>query len=442
MTFTTFVDLRINNAEQLKEAVAEPAPNTKIFLTFGKVDAWPDETSPNVSNSSVATAYEIWSNMIGGKRVLGGDVMHVIPRFNWEANTVYTAYDHMNTNLHDGNTCFYVLNSDFSVYKCIANNNGGMSTVEPSTFNTSSPVSASDGYVWKYMYSLNDSEKLRFTTTNYMPVKTLTLDDGSLQWDVQEQAAAGSIEAIFVTSGGQNYMNTANISVTITGDGTLATAIPTLNTSSNTIESFIITNSGSDYTYADVEILDSSGGEAATARAIISPIGGHGSDPLYELGGKNLMFNIKLRYTEEGVLQASNDFRQISLLKDPYLRSTSNVASNATFNQAYTITAFGSGDYNQDEYVYQGGSFATATFSGRVLVWESDTNTLLLINTKGEPTAAQSLIGTESFTVRSINSAVSGDIEKHSGRLLYVDNIKPITRSTDQIEDFRIVMKF
>lgn len=442
MTSSTFVDLRINNAEQLRESASEPNPNTKIFLTFGKVDAWPNESSPNVSNSSMATIYEVWNNMIGGKRILGGDMMHVIPRFDWTANTVYTAYDHMNPNLFDGNTKFYVVNSDFSVYKCIANNNGKSSTVEPTSYNTGATVSTSDGYVWKYMYTLNDAERIRFTTTGYVPVKTLSLNDGSLQWQVQSSATEGSIEAIFVANSGQSYTNTSNIKITITGDGQSATAIPSLNTSTNTISSVVVTNSGTGYSYATATITDKGNGTGAVLRAIISPIGGHGSDPLYELGGKNIMINAKLRYTEEGVLQATNDFRQIALLKDPYLKGSSTVATNAAFSQAYSITAAGSGNYTQDEFVYQGTSLAASTFSGKVLSWDSTTNKLLLINTIGTPTAAQSLVGASSFTVRAISSAEQGDFKKYSGRILYADNIKPVTRSSDQIEDFKIVVKF
>jgi len=442
MTSSTFVDLRINNAEQLRESVSEPNPNTKIFLTFGKVDAWPNESSPNVSNASMATVYEVWSNMIGGKKILGGDLMHVIPRFNWTANTNYTAYDHMNPNLFDGNTKFYVVNSDYSVYKCISNNNGSISTVEPTSFNTEATTSTSDGYVWKYMYTLNDAEKIRFTTDNYIPVKTLSLNDGSLQWQVQSSATEGSIETIFVTSGGQNYTNTSNITITITGDGQSATAIPSLNTVTNTLSSIIVTNPGTGYSYATATVTDAGIGTGATLRPIISPIGGHGYDPLYELGGKNVMIDVKLRYSEEGVLQATNDFRQIALLKDPYIKGSSNVATNAAFSQAYTITAAGSGNYTQDEFVYQGTSLAASTFKGKVLSWNSATSKLLLINTVGTPTAAQSLIGTSSFTVRAISSAEQGDLKRYSGRILYVDNIKPVTRSSDQIEDFKIVVKF
>jgi hypothetical protein len=34
------------------------------------------------------------------------------------------------------------------------------------------------------------------------------------------------------------------------------------------------------------------------------------------------------------------------------------------------------------------------------------------------------------------------ELHPNSGQLLYIDDIQPITRSSDQIEDFKIVLKF
>jgi hypothetical protein len=441
MSSTTFIDLRINNAEQLKESVSEPQPNTNIYLVYGKTNSWANDASPNVANSSAATMYEVWNNMIGGKRILGGDISLVIPRINWESGIVYDAYDDLRDDLFDANTKFYVMNSDYAVYKCIANNNGAASTVEPTSKNTEIVSKTSDNYSWKYMYSLNDSDKLRFTTTSYIPVKKLTLDDGSLQWSVQDNAIDGAIDSIIVTNSGSDYSNTSNITVTITGDGTSAAAIASVNTVTNTITSIIVTDRGTEYTYATASI-SGGGGTGATARVIISPPGGHGSDPVYELGGKNVMINAKIRYDEEGVLPVTNDYRQIAILKDPYLNQTTNVASVSAFTQTLELICDGTGNYSPDEVVYQGQSIVNATFSGRVVSWDPDTSKLLLINTQGTVTISQSIIGSTSYVVRTVTNKTDGTLKKHSGRLLYADNIKPITRSDDQIEDFLIVLKF
>ena len=442
MSSSTFIDLRINNAEQLKESVSEPSPNTKLFLVFGKTDAWANDASPNVSNTSIATVYEVWNNMIGGKRILGGDISLAIPRINWTSGTNYDAYDHMRSDLFDTNTKFYIMNSSYSVYKCISNNNGKISTSEPTSVNPETVSTTNDGYSWKYMYTLSDAEKIRFVSSEYIPVKTLTTDDGSLQWQVQENAIDGSINTIFVTNSGNNYSNVSNIVVSISGDGTSATAEATINSISNTISTINMTDKGTGYTYATVTITDAGAGSNATAKAIISPLGGHGSDPVYELGGKNIIIDAKLRYDEEGILPTTNDYRQIAILKDPYINLTTNVATNIAFVQATSVICDGVGNYSEDEIVYQGASLGTATFTGRVVSWNSVTSKLLLINTTGTLTLQQSLIGSTSFVVRITTSKTDGLLKKYSGRLLYVDNIKPVVRSNDQIEDFQILIKF
>jgi hypothetical protein len=434
----TFINFRVNNAEQFKESVTEAA-NTNLYLTYGKVYSWSSEPTPNNAYASACTVYEIWSNMIGGKKILGNDICHVIPRFNWTANTKYIAYDHRNSNLHDGNTQFYIMTSDYNVYKCLANNNGANSTVEPSAINTSAPTETSDGYVWKYMYTITDSDLIRFTTSEYIPVKTLTGYDGTLQWSVQENSTEGAIYYIAVSNSGSRYTNTSNIIVTINGDGSSATATANINVTSQTVSSITMTDYGQSYTYATVTITGG-GGSGAQGIAMISPPGGHGSNPIYELGGSALMLNPTVRGTESGKLPATNDIRQISLLKDPIKRSANTVFANLTFLQATTLTTVGSDNYQEDEYVYQG-TLASPSFSGRVVSWDSSNGIVTVINTYGSPTS-QALVGSTSTTSRFVSQIVANDLTPYTGQMLYVNNLTAITRSTDQTEDYKIVLKY
>lgn len=440
MTSIAFPGLAINNAEQLRESVSEPTPNTRIYLTYGKVEPWANDAAPPTPNTSVTSVYEVWRNMIGGKKITGNDIRHVIQRNNWTSGTVYSAYDDKNADLLKEETLFFVVTSDFNVYKCISNGDGAPSTVEPSYVSSTMGAIQADGYEWKYMYTISTSDQLNYMTSEYVPVKTLESDDGSIQWDVQSSAVVGGIYSVIVTDGGTGYSNVSNLSISLTGDGTSFTATGTINTSTNTVSSITIADPGVGYTYADVAITGG-GGSGATARAIISPPGGHGSNPLYELGGSRLIFSIRLIGTENDVLAASNDFRQIALIKDPFLKDTTVIPSNSAFSQAETLTTTGSGDFLADEYVYQGASLATATFSGRVLEWLPDTSSLKVTNTRGTPTSG-TLTGEVSSTVRFVTSVEERDFELYSGRLLYMDNIKPITRASDQTEQFKIILKF
>lgn len=444
MASVVSVDTHIFNAEQFKEAVSETVANTKIFFVFGKGVPWSNDAAPIQANTSIAVFNDVWNNMVGGKLITGNDIYHVIPRYDWTANTKYAAYDHSlpTLNLINANTRFYVITDEWNVYKCIANNSGANSTTKPTSTLTSSTFQTADGYIWKFMYNINSAERLRFTNSDYIPIKRLTQDDGSLQWDVQEDAVSGGIHSILITNTGSNYNNANSITITITGDGSGANAYAQINSSTNLISSIIITVPGQDYTFANVAITDTGDGSGANARAIISPPGGHGSDPLSELGGFNLMFNPRLRNSEGGILSLDNEFRQIALIQDPYLYNTTNVASNTVFSQLSVATLTGASvEYEEDEFVYQGGSLANSTFSGVVYGWDSGNNKLYLTNVRGTATT-DLLIGANSTAARFISSVSNPTLKKYSGKLLYIDNIVPIQRASDQTEDFKLVLRF
>jgi hypothetical protein len=435
-------NLEISNAIQFRESVSEPA-NTKIYLTFGKVEPWPNDAAPPQANSSVTTLYQVWDNMIGGKLITGNDIHHVIRRINWTANTVYDQYDHCTCSLilFSANVDFYVVTDEWNVYKCISNNYDSRSTVKPTSVSTTSTSSTADGYVWKFMYNISPSERIKFTTSDYIPVKKLSSNDNSLQWQVQENATEGAINHIQVTNSGLNYFVNSAISISITGDGTGANAFARVNTVSNTIANVVIDSVGSEYTYATVTITANTGSNASL-RAIISPPNGHGSDALRELGGANLMLNPRLRGTETGILSVANEYRQIALIEDPTFFNQSNVASNTVFSQLTTLTVNGSSvEYDEDEIVYQGISISASTFSGRIAEWDSSNSIMRLTNVSGTPTT-DLLIGANTGAARFVDSVTNPTLKRYSGNLLYIDNIKPIQRAVDQTEDFKIILKF
>jgi hypothetical protein len=436
----TFNSLRVSIAEQFKESVSEPSPNTKVYLTYGKSLPWSNEDQPNTANSSVSTEYEIWDNMIGAKKITGSDMRHVIPRYNWTLNTDYTAYSDTDTDLYNSNTKFYVVTSQNHIFKCLSNNSSSNSTVEPSAlnFNTATTI-VQDGYVWKYMYSLTDQDLLRFTTSDYIPVKTLNSNDGSTQWTVQQAAIEGGIYAAPIISGGSGYTNTSNIVVLISGDGSSAIATASINLSSNTVSNLTITNPGSGYTYASVTI-SGGGGSGANAKPVISPPGGHGSNPLYELGGNIVMINGRLINSEGSTLPIDHTYRQVGLVIDPKKFNSTEISANGVINQTYQITTIGSGTYTVGEYVYQGSSFDASTFSGVII--EDDNGTVKISNYRGTPTVG-TLVGVSSGVVRYTTSdIITPELTKYSGKVAYIDNIRPITRDADQTEEYRIAIRF
>lgn len=436
MSSTGFISLNINNAESFIKTTTE---YMNVYFTFGKVDAWPDDANPPQANTSPQTLTEVWRNMIGGKKISGNDMSLVIPRNDWEANVVYDIYDQTNPDMADANTKFVVVTDDNNVYKCIFNNNGAPSLVKPTAINTNSVSHTADGYIWKYMYTLNSADLMKYTTDQFIPVRTLTLDNGSDQWKVQEAAQDGAIFAAVITNPGSGYTNANTVSVTITGDGTGAQASAIIDPITNGISTISFSNYGTGYTRANISI-SGGGGTGATARVLLSPPGGHGSDPVEELYARYVLINSRLDNDE--IFETKNQFRQISLLKNPDKFGSSGSASNTYVNQTLNLTVVGSGvDYTEDEIVYQGPNLSGALFTGRVLSYDNGTGLVRLINTTGTPNN-DTLIGANTTASKFVASIANPDLKFNSGNLLYVNNIEPIQRDPDQVEDFKIIIEF
>ena len=54
------------------------------------------------------------------------------------------------------------------------------------------------------MYTISAPDVAKFVTNQYVPVKVLSTDDDTNQWDVQASAANCSIETYYVTTNGNN----------------------------------------------------------------------------------------------------------------------------------------------------------------------------------------------------------------------------------------------
>ena len=234
---------RVHNSEQFHEAFSEAA-STNQFIFIGKVSEWLDASSVNIdanpptpTDTVENTEYNHWDDMILAKRVTSNDVSHVINRYNWTSGTVYDQFDSQDSSLYS--KPFFVVTEDFNVYKCMYNNHGAQSTVMPSSINTSAGVSetTADGYKWKYMYSISAADALKFITTSFIPVKRLRTDDftnlganageiaddGSNQWEIENNASDGAIDTVVrnASGNGAGYLFTdAEVTTSALGGAT------------------------------------------------------------------------------------------------------------------------------------------------------------------------------------------------------------------------------
>ena len=416
---------RIHNAQQFYESFSEAA-NTIMYLFVGKNTAFANDNSPPTPiNSTANIEYTPWRDMYGVKRIQSADVTHAVPRYDWTSGTVYVAYDDTSTSLLTDT--FYVMTEDYNVYKCLFNNASAASTTKP-TGTSSASFTTADGYIWKFMYTVSTAKALKFLTSDYMPVQTLESDDGTTQWSVQGAAVDGAIEVIKVTSGGSGYATAP--SVTIIGDGTGATANATI--TANVVTSVTITAAGTGYTKASVSF----GSGAAAATAIISPRYGHGADPIEELGAKYIMINVRLDGSESNTISTANEFRQVGIVRDPYLYGTTTRASASSYRQTFKYQLSGiSGTFSLDEIAVSGSNTAT------VVEW--DTPNLYLTKPVNQNFAnAASITGSTSTATGTIAAITTPGLQPYTGDILYVENRVPISRAADQIEDVKLIIQF
>lgn len=505
---------RIHNAEQFQEAFSEAA-DTNMYLFIGRVTPWADETNPPTPTDTVTnTRFDSWRSMLGAKKIPSGDITFATERNNWTTATVYQEYTDTDVDLYANN--FFVMTEDYNVYKCLYNHKGAASTVKP-TGQATTTLSTSDGYKWKFMYNISTADALKFITTNFIPVKTLSANDGSVQWTVQSAASNGAIDVVDVTTNGSGYVGhigtaqagaagtitlasgasasddvyvnssvyitggtgsgqlrliddyagstkVADVSVnfspapdntstyvvgptiTIAGDGsTDATAYANVN--SGAVNQVIMINAGADYSTANVTIsANSTNGSGAVAVPRIPPPNGHGSDPVGELGGHNVIMNVKLTGNEANTLPVTNDFRVIGLLRDPLTAGSLEAnATNYDTTTRLTLSAV-SGGWTSDELITGG----TSNASGRVVKYSNTvaggfgatTGMLHLIDVDGTFQAAETITGNGSSTTATVGSLTYSDLKHYTGDVIYLENRPAIARSSDQIEDIKLVVKF
>lgn len=174
-----------------------------------------------VDTSVYGSQYNIYDNMLFGKKVNEDDVSLMIDRNEWTINTVYDMYDDKDVLLSQKK--FFVSvkeGGQWHVFKCIDNNNSAPSLYSPSPSGlvdstslptilaTTSSISAdhfyqtNDGYVWMYMYSIPNVVYDKFATSGFIPLTSSY---------TATPPYVGSIETIVVKTKGANYLYTTGI---------------------------------------------------------------------------------------------------------------------------------------------------------------------------------------------------------------------------------------
>jgi len=425
-----------------------------LYCFIGNVTPWPNGTPP-VPTQDQYTLKQTMRNIIAAKLVTTGNISPVAQRINWTTATVYAYYsDMVDMFALDANgyliNSFYVINTYNQIFKCLWNNNGAASTVmpyfQPGSYNTNNIFQGIDGYKWKYIYTVSDGDAINFMDTNWIPIQVGVNTPNPIASTV----GFGSVDVINVTNGGTGYdpVNSA-ITIVITGDGSGASA-NVGQVINGVIQDIIVQTPGSNYNWANVSILTSNSqiGSGATAIAPVSPIGGHGFDPVSELGCNHVMISIEFNGNEAvngiGMVPTDITYYQSGILVNPTAVSLSPLPANSSIYDASTklIVASGFGTYVSGETVYQGASLAAATYTGTVVDFNPASEVLSLINTTGSLTYNAPVFGNSSSTSRILLSASTPDFVAESGYVSYIENLTGVQRSSDGIEQFKFILGY
>ena len=467
---------RLHNAKEFKQSATESG--NAMYMFIGRPLSWTDDNNPPTPVDSLNDEYDAYANMVALKKVSSTDVSHAIIRRDWTGNTVYDEYRHNYTSSNTATSgastlwasTFYVVTSDYNVYKVISNNGGANSTVMP-TGTSTSILTTADGYKWKFMYSISASDVIKFVTSDFIPVKTIGAkaavdgdvgglgtaadDDNSAQWDVENGAVDGTIEHARVTAGGSGYGSDGDYNVAISGDGSSGQL--TVTVSSNAITAVAINAVGSGYSVASIDnsllqTATSSTGTGAAFDIIISPKNGHGSDPVEELGGNYVIANSRLEYAEgSGDFPTDNDFRQIGLIVNPTDAGGHTLSSATTLSALNRITLdSGATMPVVDDTIANAASIVSGTAVGKVVSVDSTNRFIYYLPAEDSVGNFNSFSATNTIFVGSTSKGtissggVSGsypEVQRNSGDIVYLETRGAVARAADQIEDIKLIIE-
>lgn len=361
----------------------EVAANTSfyennLYVAIGKVTEWTGEPNPDAPLDDDATKYPDLAQVLSAKRLESNSVSYAIERVDWVSGMAIDEYDPTIESFAYTNP-FYVFTDENNIYKCLHNHAGSVSTSKP-TGTAVDPFITADSFVWQYMGTVDASQAIQFLTSGYVPVVKKLSDDGSAQWNVQQNAKPGSVSTVNMTDGGTGYTT-----ATVTFDAAPAGGTDAQGTAiiqGGVITEIQVTTVGEGYETTPGVTITGDGADA-TAVAVLAPKEGHGANILEELNARFIVINSRFDDTEGGYfpITGENDFRQIQLIVDP-----------------------------------------------------KDVN--------GNIASAPRYIGPDHDDWDGAETSGKSEFMKGSGTTLYVENIAPVVRSSGQIEDVKVVLKF
>tara|TARA_E500000318_G_C3568602_1_gene216823 strand:- start:1702 stop:3258 length:1557 start_codon:yes stop_codon:yes gene_type:complete len=509
---------RIDNANNFIDSVLNTSNSYYVFLGlpnpisagFGRTTTgWP---SNPIDNFDYQTHYK--DTMMFGKKINSTNIRRVVKKNTWVTNTRYDMYRHdYNINFEAPNSStsnlyrskYYVINSDFQVYICIDNGSTGksgttsakgeVSSIEPN-FTDVEPVTLSDGYTWKYLYTVSPSDIIKFDSIEYMvlPNNWSTSTDAQIK-NIRNAGNSdinkNQIKKVYIEDGGSSYSGPQTQTCNILGDGEEAKVSVTVDRSGQ-ITSTKVVSGGYGYTYGIVDLSPIQTGQGGLGKLIpiIPPSKGHGYDLYKELGADKVLIYARFDDSTKDY-PVDTSFAQVGILKNPLKNSSSDLH---TANEFSSLDSFKISEELDVNKVHVGVKITQGSDSniarGYVASYDEDTKIVkyfkdrslfyangqdqsdnIEVSSLSKVLKISSSGGNITFKypsgdqVKALDTTLSGitttsnnkivnlgvsytngvaepEINKKTGEIIYISNRTTVKRDLRQKEDVKIVLEF
>ena len=505
--------IRVLNATNFVSGISTTDNSYYVFIGLPNATSvasdWNTNTPSPIDNFDEHD--NIYDTLISAKKITSSDVLRVIKKITWTSGTIYEMYrpdysinklspQTSSTSLYSTN--YYAMNSDFRVYECIyngalpSNSGAGVISLEEPTHTDLQPRLESDGYIWKYLYTIKPSDIIKFDSAEYIPVPANWGTNTDVA-DVRNAAVDGKIETIViedVTNASYQFNGTKN-AVPIRGDGSDGLASVTfINGKPSAVQ---VTNGGSGYSFATLDLDDVVTGSGASFSVIVPPPGGHGADIYRELGANKVLVYSRIENSDvtNPDFPTGNQFARIGIIENPQVHGSTNLLTAASASGVYGLRLAGAAttsmtvavDGNVTQTVgvgstavgqiigydpvtkslqyWQDRSLATNDSSGNKPTFgyklnrftatpASGGSTNIIVSTTGGGTETLSIdtgftgvsttINSQTYYFgQTYNSGLANpEIKKYSGNIIYIDQRPEVTRATNQREDIKIILEF
>lgn len=195
--------------------VSPSKPNTgvnyNLYVALSGITNW-SGSPPGETPDIEATSQQVKNESFALLRLSSSNARLGLQRNDWVTGTIYLQYDGLGELPQSGNG-YYVTDASGNIFKCIDNDNGAASTVQP-TIKTNDYAVYGDGYVWKFMGSVG-ADNTTFgiapgSLPGFVPVTTAPTSGANPdQFNVQTHATIGAIST-YATSTIVSHLTSPN----------------------------------------------------------------------------------------------------------------------------------------------------------------------------------------------------------------------------------------